>query len=124
MRHRHADFRQPSARLRSTALAVAALVMLGAGATSASSAAAADVDLTVNVTSDRGSYGVDQPAVYTVRVDNRSDRATAAGATATLTVQLGAVTLAANGAVGNVPAEATLAVQLGDLVVAKAQGLP
>lgn len=52
----------------------------------AAPASAAEVDLTVNVTSDRGSYAADAPAIYTIRVDNRSDRATATGATVVLDV--------------------------------------
>jgi hypothetical protein len=72
---------------RSAALvgAVLAVVGLALGGI-AGPAVAAPVDLTVNVTSDRGSYASDQPAVYTVRVDNRTDQAAAGGATVVLDV--------------------------------------
>jgi len=63
--------------------ALAIFGVLGGGVTAAS---AANVDLTVNVSSDTGTYAIDDAAVYTVRVDNRSDRDTAAGATVVLDV--------------------------------------
>ncbi|WP_284296914.1 hypothetical protein [Homoserinibacter gongjuensis] len=68
------------------AVVVASLSMVAAGAVAAPAATAADVDLAVNVSSDRAIYAVDQSAVYTVRIDNRSDQQTAAGATVALDV--------------------------------------
>ncbi len=76
--------RSRGAKRRSLLVAVlAAIGVLGGGVTAAS---AATVDLTINVTSDKGTYAIDDAAVYTIRVDNRSDRETAAGATVVLDV--------------------------------------
>lgn len=79
--------RDRSIRARRTVFFGALLAVFGmVGGGVAGAAVAAEVDLTVNVSSDRGSYAVDQSAVYTVRVDNRTDRPTAAGATVVLDV--------------------------------------